>query len=71
MTGDDGKLGHELYDRDEDPQELVNVAGNPAYQDIEQQLRTELERRIADASKTPAGMRRAKGQWNRQLRAGR
>lgn len=69
--GDQGSLGRELYDRSMDPAELNNVAGNTKYAKQEAQLRAELERRVAQAKRTPTGMRRVSGEWDRHLRKNR
>lgn len=48
------KTPHLLFDREKDPQELVNLSGNPAYATIEEQLRTHLAdwvHRTPDAGK--------------------
>jgi len=46
----------EFYDRMSDPAEMINLANDPKYRDIMQKLDAELQDRIDDASKKPAGV---------------
>jgi arylsulfatase A-like enzyme len=49
-------LKAELYDRLNDPAEMVNLAGDPNYADIEQLLHARWEERVETASTPPSGL---------------
>ena len=51
--GEDGELGAELYDRNSDPEELVNLAGKAAVADAEARLKRLWQERVAAARKAP------------------
>ncbi len=55
--GEAGKDGNELYDRQNDPQELHNLAGSAQHADVVRKLSAELRRRIAAARKKPPGVK--------------
>jgi len=52
-----GKQGRELYDHDDDPPELRNLAGKPAYAEtvnrLSRQLRKAVNQTFPDSGKTP------------------
>lgn len=54
-----GQAGAELYDHDNDPYEFTNLANNPKYKSIVEQLRPLLDKKInAKAPKTPFNPKR-------------
>ena len=55
--GENGSLGAELYDRESDPAELVNLASRPDRKDVIQRLSRQLRQRIKEAQSKPAGVR--------------
>ena len=55
--GKAGSGGNELYDHEEDPAEMHNLANSPTATDAVAKLRTELHRRIAEAQKLPPSLR--------------
>lgn len=54
--GPDGSTGAELYDRDSDPEELVNLANSDRSEAPRVRLSKMLRMRIAKAKKKPAGL---------------
>ena len=54
--GENGKGGAELYDRDEDPEELVNLAGKSRLQSTQAELSGVLRQRILVAREKPKGL---------------
>ncbi len=54
--GEGGSGGAELYDHATDPQEMVNLAGDPRHADSVARLSQQLHTRIADARQPPAGV---------------
>ena len=54
--GENGQGGAELYDRDTDPAELVNLAGAPRVKATQAELAQVLRQRVAEARKKPAGL---------------
>lgn len=54
--GDNGAGGNELYDRDSDPAELVNLADESESADIVKELSAQLHERIAEARSKPEGL---------------
>ena len=54
--GDEGALGAELYDREDDPAEMHNLAGDPQFVEIERRLSRRLRRRIERAQSAPPGV---------------
>ena len=55
--GDDGSLGNELYDHRSDPDELVNLAGDPDYASVVTDMSQKLKHRISEANIPPAGVK--------------
>ena len=56
--GDNGEFGYELYDHQNDKNELINLANNKKYKDIMDSLKLMIEQRILDASIKPEGLGR-------------
>ena len=56
--GVNGEFGYELYDHQEDKNELINLANNKKYKDIMDSLKLMIEQRILDASIKPEGLGR-------------
>lgn len=54
--GKDGALGAELYDHDSDPNELENLIGSTASEDLANRLAMRLRKRIASARQVPEGL---------------
>jgi uncharacterized sulfatase len=48
---DDGKLGRELYDHENDPQEYTNLANNAAYAETIKEMKELLARGRSDSGK--------------------
>ncbi|WP_182869435.1 sulfatase [Stieleria mannarensis] len=69
--GTEGSEGVELYDVSKDPEEMHNLADDPAYAAQRQQLAARLRERIEAAGAIPAGSRRVRVQFDRQLQSGR
>lgn len=55
--GQQGELGRELYDHQQDPGELVNLAGQAATRGVEDELAELLEQRIAAGRTVPDGLK--------------
>ena len=47
------KLGYELYDHDNDKNELINLADNKDYNDVLDSLKLVIEKRIIEVSIKP------------------
>jgi arylsulfatase A-like enzyme len=47
----------ELYDRRQDPEEMVNLALDPEYAAQLRRLQSQLAKRIAEATKHPEGLK--------------
>ena len=56
--GPGGVDGAELYDHADDPEELVNLAGNPNYAKTAEELSERLNKRIRQANHVPKGITR-------------
>ena len=56
--GVNGEFGYELYDHQNDKNELINLANNKKYKDIMDSLKLMIEQRILDASIKPEGLGR-------------
>lgn len=54
--GTDGADGEELYDHQADPQELSNLASNPAHAETARRLRELLIARVAEGRRRPQGL---------------
>ena len=54
--GKGGALGAELYDHDSDPNELENLIGSTASEDLATRLAMQLRKRIASARQVPEGL---------------
>jgi len=54
--GEDAKRGRELYDRENDPDEMVNLANRSEHADLIQQLSEQLRQRMAAARSKPEGV---------------
>jgi len=54
--GKDGALGAELYDHDSDPNELENLIGSTASEDLANRLAMRLRKRIESARRVPEGL---------------
>ncbi len=55
--GENGVEGNELYDHRNDPGEMKNLADDPHYAQIVEELATTLKTRIVDAQKPPTGIK--------------
>lgn len=66
--GENGTDGNELYDHQNDPEELRNLAGDPAHQDLVKRLATELHQRIAAAQAAPKGVKQIRFEDTRPFR---
>ncbi len=55
--GEEGKDGNELYDHQNDPVEMVNLAGRPEHAGTVKALSEQLRERISEARKAPRGVR--------------
>ena len=55
--GKDGELGAELYDRQADPEEMVNLAGQAKMAEVEGKMKILLEQRVETAGKRPGRLR--------------
>ncbi len=58
--GRDGAGGSELYDHESDPEELRNLAGDPAFAAIVSGLSARLRQRVAEAADVPEGLEQNK-----------
>lgn len=67
--GDDGADGVELYDHLKDPEEMHNVADDPAYADDIQRLATMLGKRVQAANTLPPGNRRIHVELDRHVKS--
>ena len=56
--GSNGELGYELYDHENDKNELINLASNQDYNEVIDSLKLVIEQRIAEASIKPEGLGR-------------
>ena len=56
--GENGELGYELYDHNNDKEELINLANDPNYLPTLDSLKKEIDFRIADARLKPKGVGR-------------
>ena len=56
--GENGELGYELYDHNNDKEELINIANDRNYLPILDSLKKEIDFRIADARLKPKGVGR-------------
>lgn len=54
--GGGGTLGIELYDHESDPGEMNNLAGNPEFETLQEELAQQLLARITAAKRVPAGL---------------
>jgi len=60
--GEEGVEGNELYDRESDPEELVNLAGKTESKILIEKLSKQLRDRIADARTKPEGLQQIEAQ---------
>lgn len=65
--GEEGSRGKELYDRQSDPEEWVNLASSRAHQGIVSQLSNRLHERIDSARKPPVGLKQIRFDNNRRV----
>ncbi len=65
--GADGSGGAELYDHNVDPQEMTNLANDPAIADTRAQLSQQLHSRISDAQRPPQGIKQLRSDDSRRL----
>ncbi|REK19549.1 MAG: DUF4976 domain-containing protein [Planctomycetota bacterium] len=63
--GRDGQNGNELYDHETDPEEMVNLAGQPEQKETIAKLSEQLRARIRAAQKAPAGLTQIEGSVKR------
>tara|TARA_B100001175_G_C19488668_1_gene631348 strand:+ start:461 stop:1975 length:1515 start_codon:yes stop_codon:yes gene_type:complete len=56
--GENGELGYELYDHNNDKEELINLANNPNYSTILDSLKKAIDFRIVNARVKPDGLGR-------------
>jgi arylsulfatase A-like enzyme len=56
--GSNGELGYELYDHENDKNELINLASNQDYNEVIDSLKLVIKQRIAKASIKPEGLGR-------------
>ncbi|MFC7337872.1 sulfatase [Haloferula chungangensis] len=59
--GKKGAGGNELYDHQSDPEELHNLAKDPAHAEIIENLAARLHQRITEAKTIPKGLKQTKG----------
>ena len=52
--GVEGSLGAELYDHETDPEELINLIDDPNLQDLQMEMRIQLQSRVANSGKVPS-----------------
>jgi len=64
--GEGGADGSELYDREIDPDEMVNLSGKPEVAGLEAELKARLESRIAEGRKVPEGLKQIVTETKRQ-----
>lgn len=65
--GEDAAEGKELYDHRSDAAEMVNLANDPAYAEARVNLATVLRDRIAEANKTPKGIKQLRFENKRHV----
>jgi arylsulfatase A-like enzyme len=58
--GPDGRDGAELYDHQSDPEEMVNLASQPERADTVKRLASQLQERIAAATRVPLGLKQVR-----------
>ena len=68
MWGEDGAEGFELYDHRSDAAEMVNVAGQEDYAQVQEELMARLKERVAQANLSPQGFERVERKIQRQIR---
>tara|TARA_B100000886_G_C20420216_1_gene491200 strand:- start:1510 stop:3069 length:1560 start_codon:yes stop_codon:yes gene_type:complete len=56
--GNNGELGYELYDHNNDKKELINLANRQDYEQVMDSLKLVIEQRITEASTKPEGLGR-------------
>ena len=56
--GVNGELGYELYDHENDKNELINLVNNKDYNKVKDSLKLMIDQRIAEASIKPKGLGR-------------
>ena len=66
--GNGGEEGAELYDHRTDPEEMVNLAGQPKQAELIEQLSDALHQRIAHASEKPNGVTQIHFQNRRRVK---
>ena len=54
--GVNGELGYELYDHENDKNELINLVSNKDYNKVKDSLKLMIDQRIAEASIKPKGL---------------
>lgn len=55
--GKEGEEGVELYDHESDPAEMKNLAAEPMYSAVIEELASRLHERVAEANKVPKGLK--------------
>jgi len=65
--GEEGRDGAELYDRQSDPQELVNLANKPEYAKTLAELSKLLKQRIQEANRKPKGVKQVRFKDSRSV----
>ena len=55
--GENGELGLELYDHENDPAELINLSGKPQASDVQKEMQIQLHTRIEEANVPPVGVK--------------
>jgi iduronate 2-sulfatase len=65
--GKGGAGGVEFYDHKNDPEEMVNLAGNQSYQKHQQKMANLWAKRVAKARQAPPGIRQINFQQNRRV----
>lgn len=65
--GKEGEDGVELYDHESDSVEMENLASDPKYSAVIEELSSRLRERVADANKAPKGLKQNAFENNRRV----
>lgn len=66
--GEKGAEGIELYDREKDPEEMINLAHGKPDEELVKRLAAQLHRRIAEANEVPEGLEQLRFENLRRVR---